>query len=174
MCCRNEKKAAEAKEDVIQRAATDSSKVHTVQLDLSDLDNVGTFRQRYDATPGLAHQPIHMLILNAGIMGLPKRELTKQGVEMQMGTNMIGHFKFTAVMYDLCKAADHCRIVAVSSLTHLFASKINIDDFNRDKSYDAGSVYGESKLAEFVFIVKLNRLLEEKGVNNIIAVACHP
>jgi len=174
MCCRNVEKAEKAREDVVKRSKADQSKVHVVQLDLADLDNVETFRSRYDATTGLANRPIDMLILNAGIMAVNTREVTKQGIESQMGTNVVGHFKFAACMFDLCKTASHSRIVVVSSGMHRFASTINLADFNREKSYAKWNVYEETKLGNMVFVAKLNRLLEEKNLANIVAVGCHP
>ena len=174
MCCRSEEKAAAAKDEVVNRGKTGADKVHVVQLDLADLDNIGTFRTRYDSVSALANRPVDFLILNAGVMALNSRELTKQGIEMQMGTNVVGHFKFAAVMYDLCKAAPHSRIVWVSSGAHKMGSKINFDDFNRDKSYSKWQVYGETKLGNLLMMAKMNRLFEEKGVSNVIAVGCHP
>jgi len=174
MCCRNLQKAEEAKSDVIKRSKCDPSKVHVAQLDLADLDNVGSFRSRYDAIPGLAQRPVDMLICNAGVMALPKREATKQGLEAQMGTNVVGHFKFVAVMIDLCKAAAKSRIVTVSSIMHKTVSKIVFEDFNREKSYSSWQAYGESKLGNLLLTAKLQRILDEKGVTNILAVASHP
>jgi NAD(P)-dependent dehydrogenase (short-subunit alcohol dehydrogenase family) len=174
MSCRNEKKAETAKHDVATRSGIDLTKIHICQLDLADLDNIGTFRSRYDVLPGLANRPVDMLILNAGVMAMPKREVTKQGLEAQTGTNVVGHFKFAAVMFDLCKQAEHCRIVSVSSLMHKMAWGVNIEDFNREKKYNAWSVYDETKLCNLLFMAKLNRLLEEKGVNNVLVVGCHP
>jgi len=172
MCCRTVSKAESAKTDIAKRSGLDLTKIHIVQLDLMDLDNVGTFRSRYDAEPGLAGRPIDMLILNAGIMVPPTRELTKQGLESQMGTNVVGHFKFAACMYDLCKAAQSSRVVFVSSVMHKYARGIS-DDFTFPK-YDKWPIYCQSKLADLTLMFKLNRLLEQKGVTNVQAFACHP
>lgn len=174
MCCRTESKAETAKADIVSRSSAKPEKIHIVQLDLADLDNVETFRTRYDAVPGLKNRPIDMLILNAGVMALPTRELTKQGYEAQMGTNVLGHFKFAASMIDLCKAAPKGRVVVVSSMMHLYADTINLKDFNREKSYNPTRVYSESKLADFLLVAKLNRLVAEKKSSNLVAVACHP
>jgi len=174
LCCRSKDKAELARTDVITRGKSTAERVHVVQLDLADIDNIQTFRSRYDAVPQLAGRPVDMLILNAGIMAVNTRELTKQGIESQMGTNVVGHFKFTAVMIDLCKTAKHCRIVFVSSGAHRMVKTINFADFNRDTSYAKWHVYEESKLGNLVLMAKLNRLLEEKKINNVIAVGCHP
>jgi len=115
-----------------------------------------------------------MLILNAGVMALGKRELSKQGIEMQMATNVVGHFKLTAVMFDLCKAGSRSRIVVLSSGLHREAKTINFADFNRDKSYNKWETYSETKLSNLLFVRKLNRLCVEKGVSNVTVVGCHP
>ena len=174
MCCRNEKKAETAKEEVIKRSGAKPGQVQVVQLDLADLDNIGTFRSRYDAVEGLAGRPIDMLILNAGVMALNKREVTKQGIEMQMGTNVVGHFKFAACMIDLCKAAKRCNIVFLSSAFHAIVKTIDFKDFNREKRYKKWNVYAQTKLGNLVLMAKLNRLLEEKKIDNVVVVGCHP
>ena len=174
MCCRNEAKAKAALEDVVIRSGAKAGQVQIAQLDLADLDNIETFRSRYDALPGLKGRPVDMLILNAGVMALNDRELTSQGIEAQMGTNVVGHFKFAACMIDLCKAAKQSRIVWVSSGAHKMASKIDFQDFNRAKTYAKWQVYAESKLGNLVLMTKLNRLLEEKGIDSVVVVGCHP
>jgi len=174
MCCRSIDRAAKAKEEIVSKSGISTEKVHIVQLDLSDLDNVETFRARYDAEKALSKRPIDMLILNAGLVN-QKRILTKQNLELMMATNVFGHHKFTAEMLDLCKAAPHCRIVVVSSLAHrVFASTVKLDDLTYEKTFSPMVVYGESKLGNLLFMKKLNRLLEEKGIQNIVVVGCHP
>jgi len=175
MCCRSIERATKAKGEIVSESGISSEKVHIVQLDLSDLDNVETFRSRYDAEKGLSKRPIDMLILNAGLLN-ETRVLTKQNLELTMATNVVGHHRFTAEMLDLCKAAPHCRIVVVASLAHSVFAKggIKLDDLTYEKTFAKWSVYGESKLGNLLFMKKLNRLLEEKGIKNVIVVACHP
>ena len=93
---------------------------------------------------------------------------------MQMGTNVVGHFKFTALLFDLCKAAPQCRIVVVSSNGHRYVRSIDFDDFNKTKSYIPWNSYYETKLGNLLFVRKLNRIIQERGVTSVIAVACHP
>jgi NAD(P)-dependent dehydrogenase (short-subunit alcohol dehydrogenase family) len=173
MCCRTVSKAESAKADVAKRSGLSEDKITIVQLDLADLDNIESFRSRYDVVPALAGRPVDMLILNAGIMAPNQREVTKQGLEAQFGTNVVGHYKFAACMFDLCKTATHSRIVFVSSLMHKYTRGINVKDFTREK-YSKWPIYCESKLSDLVLAFKLNRLLVEKGVGNVIAVGCHP
>jgi len=174
LCCRSVDKAETAKKEILAGSGAQESKVHIAQLDLADLDNIETFRARYETLPGLANRPVDMLILNAGIMALNTRELTKQGLEAQMGTNVVGHFKFAYVMFDLCNLASHCRIVSVSSGAHSMTKHVDFKDFNREKSYAKWQVYAETKFSNLLFMKKLNRLLEEKGYKNITVVGCHP
>jgi len=174
MCCRNVEKAQAARDEVLTRSGADASKIHVVQLDLADLDNVATFRSRYDAVPSLAGRPVDYLVLNAGVMAIDARTLSPQGIEMQMATNVVGHFKFAACMIDLCKAASQSRIIVVSSRAHRLTSTIDFADFNREKSYAKWQVYSDTKLGNLLFMFKLNRLLEEKNIKNVIVIGCHP
>lgn len=97
---------------------------------------------------------------------------TKQGFELQMATNVLGHFKLAAILFDLCRLSSSCRIIVVSSGAHNTISKINPEkDFYPNSSWKA---YGKSKLGNLLFVAKLNRLLKENGISNVFAVGCHP
>ncbi|KAH9261138.1 hypothetical protein BASA81_000842 [Batrachochytrium salamandrivorans] len=174
MCCRSVERAETAKMDVLARSKANANHVFVVQLDLADLDNVGEFRAKYDAIPELSGKPIDMLILNAGIMAPAKLQLTKQGIESQMGTNVVGHYKFAYEMIDKCVKAEHSRVVIVSSLMHRGPSSINLQDFGHTKRYRKWTVYQESKLADLLLMFKLNAFLEAKHIDNVTVVACHP
>ena len=173
MCCRNEEKAKAARQDIVKHAGADESKVHIVLLDLADLESVATFRSRYNAVPGLDTKPIDMLILNAGAQS-HTYQLSKQGIELTMAGNLVGHFQFAACMFDLCKAAPSSRIVYLTSPMHKMTKTIDIEDFNHEKHFASMTVYSQSKLGVMLVMFKLNRLLEENGVSNVIAVASHP
>jgi len=173
MCSRSMEKGEQARLDVLKRANAPPERVTLVQLDLADLENVGSFPERYEAALK-GKTPIDMLILNAGVMALNSREETKQGIEAQMGTNVVGHFKFAAVMFGYCKAALNSRIVFVSSGAHKMTKTIDFKDFNRTQNYFKWTVYAETKLGDLLLMAKLNRLLQEKRVTNVIAVGCHP
>lgn len=175
LCCRSPEKAQQAKAQVVKRARVSPHVVHLAQLDLADLDNVASFRERYAQLPcgGL---PVDRLILNAGVMAIDPRQETKQGVEMQVGTNVVGHFLFTAVMLSLCQQSKRCHIVAVSSMAHNLTKGIKLSDFDASTPgpYRKWDVYSQSKLGNLVFMAKLNKLLEARNVNNVIVVGCHP
>lgn len=142
------------------------AKLHTQCMDLADLDSV-----RAAAGEILRRHPrIHLLINNAGVMACPLAR-TAQGFEMQFGTNHMGHFLFTCLLAPALVAAAPGRVVNLSSGGHKFAN-FNFDDpayFDRD--YDKWQAYGESKTANILFTVALDKRLRERGVR---AFAVHP
>jgi NAD(P)-dependent dehydrogenase (short-subunit alcohol dehydrogenase family) len=142
------------------------AKLHTQCMDLADLDSV-----RAAAGEILRRHPrIHLLINNAGVMACPLAR-TAQGFEMQFGTNHMGHFLFTCLLAPALLAAAPGRVVNLSSGGHKFAN-FNFDDpayFDRD--YDKWQAYGESKTANILFTVALDKRLRERGVR---AFAVHP
>lgn len=105
---------------------------------------------------------LHILINNAGIMDCP-RMLTKDGFEMQIGVNHMGHFLLTLLLLDVLRASAPSRIVVVSSLAHRFGT-INKDDLNSEKSYSRKFAYAQSKLANVLFTRELAKRLEGSGV----------
>jgi NAD(P)-dependent dehydrogenase (short-subunit alcohol dehydrogenase family) len=136
-----------------------------VALDLSDLESV-----RSAATDIAARHPrIDLLINNAGVMAPPLLR-TAQGFELQLGTNHLGHFLFTGGLLD--NLGPGSRIVNLSSRGHL-VSGIRWDDPNfRDESgYHKWVAYGQSKSANILFTVELERRLAPKGIH---AFAVHP
>ena len=142
------------------------AQLHTQVVDLADLDSV-----RAAAGEILQHHPrIHLLINNAGVMACPLAR-TAQGLEMQFGTNHMGHFLFTCLLAPALLAAAPGRVVNLSSGGHKFAN-FNFDDpayFDRD--YDKWQAYGESKTANILFTVALDKRLRKRGVR---AFALHP
>lgn len=107
---------------------------------------------------------LHILINNAGVMRCPK-SYTKEGIEMQLGVNYIGHFLLTNLLLDVLKTSAPSRIVNVSSASY-YRGKINMTDLNSDKEYDAGNAYTQSKLA----IIFFTRELANKLRGNLIIV----
>lgn len=102
-------------------------------------------------------------------MAIPKCQ-TKDGLEMQIGTNHFGHFLLTNLLLDLLKASAPSRIINVSSLAHKIG-KINRDDINSEKSYNKWQAYGQSKLANILFTRELSKRLAGSGV---VANSLHP
>jgi NAD(P)-dependent dehydrogenase (short-subunit alcohol dehydrogenase family) len=136
------------------------------ELDLASLSSIRSFAQRLIA----AAQPIDILVNNAGIMAQPTRELTADGFERQLGTNHLGHFALTAQLLPLLRAAAAPRVVVVSSSVTNWA-KLELDNLQSEKRYSPMGTYGQSKLANLLFMVELQRRGAAAG---LVAVASHP
>jgi len=162
--CRDTEKAETAAEEI--RTAT-KSEVIVHKLDLADLASVRECAEQL----GNSLEKIDILINNAGIMACPKMK-TKDGFEMQFGTNHVGHFLLTNLLMPLLKkAAPGARIVNVSSMAHM-RGRMNWDDINYDNGpYDRFTAYAQSKLANILFTKELARKGEGSGVN---AYVLHP
>ena len=131
------------------------------QLDLADLASVRGFADEWEGD-------LDVLINNAGVMATPERR-TKEGFELQIGTNHLGHFALTNLL--LPRIRD--RVVTVSSGAHRMGS-IDLDDLNWERrGYHRWRAYGQSKLANLLFTLELQRRLTEAG-SNIRALAAHP
>ena len=140
-------------------------------LDLSSLDSV---RSAADALR-TAYPRIDLLINNAGVMLTPK-QVTKDGFELQFGTNHLGHFALTGLVLDQLLPVRGSRVVTVSSMGHRLRAAIHFDDLQWERRYEPGAAYGQSKLANLLFTYELQRRLAARssGKNATIAVAAHP
>lgn len=105
---------------------------------------------------------LDILINNAGVMAMPKA-LTKDGFEMQLGVNHLGHFLLTNLLLDILKASAPSRIIILSSLAHKYG-EINRDDLNSEKSYNKYKAYSQSKLSNILMCQELARRLKGTGV----------
>jgi NAD(P)-dependent dehydrogenase (short-subunit alcohol dehydrogenase family) len=144
-----------------QAASSIESETEVRALDLADLSSVRAFAEEWDG-------PIDVLINNAGVMATPQRR-TKDGFELQIGTNHLGHFALTNLL--LPHLTD--RVVTVSSGAHRTGS-IRLDDLNWEHGrYNRWRAYGQSKLANLLFTLELQRRLAEAG-SELRAVAAHP
>ena len=143
-----------------QAAATMPGDTEVRALDLADLSSVRAFAAAWDG-------PLDVLVNNAGVMALPERR-TADGFEMQLGTNHLGPFALTNLL--LPHITD--RVVAVSSAAHRMG-KIDFDDLNAERGYGRWSAYGQSKLANLLFTLELQRRLEAAG-SDVSAHAAHP
>jgi NAD(P)-dependent dehydrogenase (short-subunit alcohol dehydrogenase family) len=131
------------------------------RLDLADLGSVRAFADRWEGD-------VDVLIDNAGVMGVPERR-TADGFEMQIGTNHLGHFALTNLL--LPRIRD--RVVVVASGAHRMGT-IRLDDLNWQRGgYHRWRAYGQSKLANLLFMGELQRRLEAAG-SPVRAVAAHP
>jgi NAD(P)-dependent dehydrogenase (short-subunit alcohol dehydrogenase family) len=165
MACRNVEKAEVAAAEV--RAVVPEARLEIMALDLADLASVKAFadavKQRF--------AKLDVLLNNAGLMA-PPLQRTKDGFEIQFGTNHLGHFALTGQLLDLLEAADAPRIVQISSLAHR-GGKLMWGNLNAEKSYSRWAFYCQSKLANLIFARDLNRRLEKSG-STIHAYAAHP
>ncbi len=166
LACRNAEKGAAA---VAQIFADKPSGTVTVEaLDLSDLDSVAAFSAAFAAK----HEKLDLLINNAGVM-VPPLGRTKQGFELQFGTNHLGHFALAARLSPLVLKTPGARFVIVSSTAQAFGS-INFDDLNWERrSYVPFRAYGQSKLANTLFALELSRRLTAAG-SDVRATSAHP
>ena len=136
-------------------------------LDLASLDSIraaaGELRAR--------HPRIDLLINNAGVMFTPK-QTTRDGFELQLGTNHLGHFALTGLLLEQMLPVPGSRVVTVSSQAHRIRARINFDDLQSERSYSRVAAYSQSKLANLMFTYELQRRLSAAGAT--IAVAAHP
>jgi NAD(P)-dependent dehydrogenase (short-subunit alcohol dehydrogenase family) len=136
-------------------------------LDLTSLDSIraaaGELRAR--------HPRIDVLINNAGVM-FPPRQTTRDGFELQFGTNHLGPFALTGLLLEQMLPVPGSRVVTVSSLAHRIRARINFDDLQGQRSYSRLGAYSQSKLANLMFTYELQRRLS--GAGTTIAAAAHP
>ncbi|MEV4708537.1 SDR family NAD(P)-dependent oxidoreductase [Actinoplanes sp. NPDC049316] len=150
-----------------QAAARMTGDVTVQALDLTSLDAIGAasaeLRDRFDR--------IDLLINNAGVMYTPK-QTTRDGFEMQFGTNHLGHFALTGLLLDRMLPVPGSRVVTVSSAGHRIRAAIHFDDLQWERSYNRVAAYGQSKLANLMFTYELQRRLAAHGTT--AAMAAHP
>jgi len=162
---RDQAKASAAAEVI--RATRSSAAVETVELDLASLDSVRTAASELAAR----FPKLDLLINNAGVM-MPPYGLTKDGFELQFGTNHLGHFALTGLLLNSLLAVPGSRVVTVSSNGHR-AGRMNFADLQSAKHYQKMAAYGRSKLANLMFTYELQRRLAAARAQTI-ALAAHP
>ena len=136
-------------------------------LDLASLDSIRAAAGELRAQ----HPRIDLLVNNAGVM-FPPRQTTRDGFELQFGTNHLGHFALTGLLLEQMLPVPGSRVVTVSSLAHRIGARINFDDLQSERSYSRVGAYSQSKLANLMFTYELARRLP--GAGTTIAVAAHP
>ncbi|MBU0476031.1 MAG: SDR family NAD(P)-dependent oxidoreductase [Bacteroidetes bacterium] len=161
---RNLNKGENAKAKIL--AQNKNAKVEVMKIDLSDLSSVKLFADEFKNK----FDKLDLLINNAGVM-IPPYSKTKDGFELQFGTNHLGHFALTLQLLDLIIKTPKSRIVNVASSAHKYGN-IDFSDLNWDKrKYKAWRAYGDSKIANLYFTKELAKKLEDK---NILVTAAHP
>ena len=143
------------------------AKVEAMRLDLSDLESVRSFFKQFISR----FNQLDILINNAGVM-VPPYEKTKDGFELQFGTNHLGHFALTGLLLPLLKKTPSSRVVTLSSIAHRGAT-INFENLDGYKGYKAMNFYRQSKLANLLFAKELDDRLKKNGIP-MMSIACHP
>jgi NAD(P)-dependent dehydrogenase (short-subunit alcohol dehydrogenase family) len=144
-----------------QAAASVPGSREVRELDLADLSSIHAFADDWEGG-------VDVLVNNAGVMATPRRR-TKDGFELQIGTNHLGHFALTNLL--LPRITD--RVVTVASNAHR-TGRIELDDLNWERrGYQRWRAYGQSKLANLLFTLELQRRLDEVG-SPLRALAAHP
>jgi protochlorophyllide reductase len=173
MACRSRRRGEEARQILLTSpaAGTDPA-IPWGGLDLLDLDLADLASVR-SAAAAVADRygRLDLLINNAGVMA-PPRTLTRDGFELQFGTNHLGHFVFTLLLLPLLRQSPGGRVVHVTSGAQYFG-RIAFDDLQGERNYDRWRAYGQSKLANVMTAVELQRRLQAEG-SGVLSLAAHP
>lgn len=148
-----------------------ASRAELVELDLASLDSVKRVAEE-ELARGVR---LDCLINNAGVMAPPKRLETKDGFEVQFGTNVLGHYALTCrLMPALVRAsgATQSRVVTLSSIAHK-RGKLNFDDLQAKQHYVPMDSYAQSKLGDLMFAFELERRVAAAGLP-VESLAVHP
>ena len=164
MGCRSEERARQAMRKI--KAAYPLADLVYVPLDQASLASVRAAADKVKEEPRL-----DLLINNAGIMNTPLSR-TEDGFESQFGVNYLAPFALTGLLLDKLEQRHGGRVVTTSSIAHR-RGRINFDDLNAEQRYDSWKRYGQSKLADLMFALELDRRLAAAG-RRTISVAAHP
>ncbi|MFI6579630.1 SDR family oxidoreductase [Embleya sp. NPDC050493] len=162
---RNEAKGAAALERI--RASAPDARVSTRSLDLASLASVESLADTLN-TEG---RPIDLLVNNAGVMAPPVRHTTEDGYELQFGTNYLGHVALTGRLMPLLRAGRAHVTTVTSSAAR--GGRIDWEDLQSENRYSPVRAYGQSKLANLLFALELDRRSTSNGWG-IVSNAAHP
>jgi NAD(P)-dependent dehydrogenase (short-subunit alcohol dehydrogenase family) len=165
LACRDSGKGAAALEQV--KAAVPGARVSLAALDLGSLASVQSFAREFRAD----HSGLDLLINNAGVMAPPRR-VTADGFELQIGTNHLGHFALTGRLIGAMEGREDARVITLSSNGHKIG-RINFDDLQSERRYSRWRAYGQSKLANLMTALELDRRLRAAG-STVKSLAAHP
>jgi NAD(P)-dependent dehydrogenase (short-subunit alcohol dehydrogenase family) len=160
--CRSSERADDALGRI--RADLPDAAVEARALDLADLASVRAFADGLE-------EPLDLLVNNAGVMALPWRT-TADGFEMQFGTNHLGHFALTGLLVPRLLADGGGRVVTVSSTMHR-RGRMHFDDLQFERDYDRWDAYSQSKLANLLFALELQRRADAADAP-LLSTAAHP
>jgi NAD(P)-dependent dehydrogenase (short-subunit alcohol dehydrogenase family) len=165
LAARNEAKGLDAVARI--KAEQPRATVEFRILDLADFESVRAFA----ASIVSGGSAVDVLINNAGVM-FPPRQLTPQGFESQFATNHLGHFALGGLLYDTIRRGRDARVVTVTSNLHKGGS-IHFDDLSGERSYSPRTFYQQSKFANVLFGLELDRRLRAAGAP-VKSVLAHP
>jgi len=169
MACRSLDRGQAAVKEI--QESVHNAQIRVLQLDIGSLNSIRQFASEFDQL----HRSLDILLLNAGVMATPYSK-TVDGFEIQFGTNHLGHFYLThLLMGKLTEAAPNARVVCVSSAAHR-SQAVDFNDLGAEKMYPVyfgtWKAYGQSKSANALFAVELNRRMRENNIG--LAVSLHP
>src|SRR5215472_1811731 len=150
-------------------AEAPGSRAELAQIDLADLASVERFAAGFLA----GGEGLDLLINNAGVMAIPHRETTAQGYERQFGTNHLGHFALTGRLLPALVQRPGSRVVTVTSNLHKRAGGIDFDDLQAEHGYRPWPAYEQSKLANAMFVLELDRRLRAARLD-VVSAGAHP
>src|SRR3954452_10025805 len=165
LACRNVVKGQLAVHEI--ESAVAGARTELAELDLGSLASVRAFATSFRDT----HEGLDLLINNAGLMAPPRRT-TSDGFEVQLGTNHLGHFALTGLLLPAIAGRDGAGVVTLSSSAHRMGT-IDFDDLQRERRYFRWTAYGQSKLANLLFALELDRRLRASG-STVASMAAHP
>jgi NAD(P)-dependent dehydrogenase (short-subunit alcohol dehydrogenase family) len=165
LAVRDEAKGAAALERI--RDVVPGAEVSLRRLDLASLKSVAELGDRL----GDEGRPIHLLLNNGGVMAPATRHTTADGLELQFGTNYVGHFALTVHLLPLLREG-RARVTTVTSSAARTA-RLNWADLQGERKYSAVRAYGQSKLADLMFALELDRRSRAAGWG-IVSNAAHP
>ncbi|WP_379137841.1 SDR family oxidoreductase [Paenibacillus sp. sgz500958] len=163
---RNAAKGSESVKKI--RNSVPSANIRFEELDLASLASVQAFGERMSKK----RHSLDLLINNAGVMTPPTRKTTKDGFELQLGTNYLGHFALTAHLMPLLRKGKAPRVVHLSSVAHR-SGAIHFDDLQFEARYQAMKSYAQSKLAMIMFALELQRRSDASGWG-LLSIPVHP
>ena len=165
LACRSRERGERALLSI--REAHPGASAGLILVDLGSLLSVRSFAAEFRSK----HDRLDLLINNAGVM-IPPFARTEGGLEVQIGVNHFGHFALTGLLNHLLAASPGSRVVVVSSLAHR-QGRIDFENLQGERPYKPWREYGQSKLANLVFAIELQRRLERAG-QETVAIAAHP
>ncbi len=167
MACRDPARAQAGVDELHRRVP--NALVEVMPLDLADLASVRAFAQNFSRK----YSQLDLLCNNASAILVPLQK-TREGFEMHIGTNHLGHFALTGLLLERLKASSSARILNTASLAHRLTPGMDLDDLHFEhKPYKDMDAYGKSKLAALLFTFELDRRLKQAGLP-ILTSAAHP